>query len=517
MNDWTRGYVSDLEYLPGFYGDQAPEHLDLVCLLNGALPPRRGERFTYCELGSGQGLTALALAAANPEGEFYAVDFNPAHIARARDMAAEAGLGNVTCLEESFETLADGGPELPEFDYITLHGVWSWVSPDLREAILRFLDRRLKPGGAAMVSYNALPGWTGGQPVQFLLRSFAEEARGTSDVRILSAYSRIARMAETESPYLTENAVLGRIKESAERGEIAYLTHEYLTPHWAPQYHADVARDMSRAKLAYVGSTVIPCNFPELMMSESQRRMWGEIEDAALRESFVDFFNIRSFRSDLYLRGRRMLEPGERDARLKAVTLGPALPREKMGLQLEVPSGKVTLSEPIYAPMLDRLSQGPCSVGELMGEAEIPRGTELSPGEVAGLLVSLRAAMPVRAGVPVPGPVPLNDVLGRQVLSQSANRPTAVVLPRLGTALSCAGLEAATLALLCEQETTEPRALAEAVWAPIAARGETLMHEGQPVRDPEENTAMLTRQIGEILESRLGIWRMHGALPPSMA
>jgi hypothetical protein len=39
MNDWTNGYVSDIEYLPGFYVEQTPAHMDVACLLRGVEPP----------------------------------------------------------------------------------------------------------------------------------------------------------------------------------------------------------------------------------------------------------------------------------------------------------------------------------------------------------------------------------------------------------------------------------------------------------------------------------------------
>src|SRR4051812_26521029 len=161
MTDWAGGYIADIEYGAGFYREQAPGTLDAACLIRGlAPPPRRDGRFRYCELGCGQGLTALVLAAANPRAEIVAVDFNPAHIARASDLAAEAGLGNVRFIEAGFADLTGpGAPDLPDFDYIALHGVYSWVSPANRQAIVRFAERRLAPGGLLYVSYNAMPGW----------------------------------------------------------------------------------------------------------------------------------------------------------------------------------------------------------------------------------------------------------------------------------------------------------------------------------------------------------------------
>src|SRR3954469_21755233 len=92
MVDWGQGYVSDIEYGRGFYREQSPTILNLACLLTGVEPLPLDDGFNYCELGCGQGFTSLLLAAANPGGDFVAVDFNPAQIARATAQAREAGL-----------------------------------------------------------------------------------------------------------------------------------------------------------------------------------------------------------------------------------------------------------------------------------------------------------------------------------------------------------------------------------------------------------------------------------------
>eukprot|EP01035_Chromulina_nebulosa_P055017 gene55017-75385_t len=157
MNDWTQGYISDIEYLPGFYAEQAPAHLNAVCLLKAIEPPMEPDGvFAYCELGCGVGETALAIAAANVDCTVWGFDLNPAHIARGRQLAAAGGVENIRLEEASFEQLAEGEVKgLPLFDYITMHGVWSWVSEANRAHIVRFIDRHLKPGGLVYVTYNA--------------------------------------------------------------------------------------------------------------------------------------------------------------------------------------------------------------------------------------------------------------------------------------------------------------------------------------------------------------------------
>ena len=59
--------------------------------------------------------------------------------------------------------------DLPAFDIIALHGLWSWVSAENRRAIVEIMRRRLKVGGACYISYNTLPGWAMGMPLRHMM------------------------------------------------------------------------------------------------------------------------------------------------------------------------------------------------------------------------------------------------------------------------------------------------------------------------------------------------------------
>ena len=118
-------------------------------------------RCSYLELGCGHGFGAMLLAASNPAWRVTAVDYNPAHIAAAREWAAEAGLTNIAFIEADLATLGGcaAARPIPEADFVSLHGVWSWVPPAVQAGIVRLLRDKVRPGGAVHVSYNAMPAW----------------------------------------------------------------------------------------------------------------------------------------------------------------------------------------------------------------------------------------------------------------------------------------------------------------------------------------------------------------------
>jgi hypothetical protein len=59
MNDWNEGYITDVDYTYGFYKEMAPAAIRFALLAAGYESPPV-DRFSYCELGYGQGAARFA-------------------------------------------------------------------------------------------------------------------------------------------------------------------------------------------------------------------------------------------------------------------------------------------------------------------------------------------------------------------------------------------------------------------------------------------------------------------------
>ncbi len=95
MARWDEGYVTDVVYSSGFYREITPNWLAMTSLLLGHRPPDLSKPFNYADVGCGNGVTTLAVAATCPCADVWGFDFNPAHVEFARGLAAQAGLTNV--------------------------------------------------------------------------------------------------------------------------------------------------------------------------------------------------------------------------------------------------------------------------------------------------------------------------------------------------------------------------------------------------------------------------------------
>jgi arsenite methyltransferase len=109
------------------------------------------------DLGSGSGMDSfLAALAAGPDGRVVGIDMTDEQLAKARRLAAEAGVGNAEFRQGYIEEPpADAGT----FDCVISNGVIN-LSPD-KPAVFRAVARALRPGGrlalADIVTAEQLP------------------------------------------------------------------------------------------------------------------------------------------------------------------------------------------------------------------------------------------------------------------------------------------------------------------------------------------------------------------------
>ena len=61
------------------------------------------------------------------------------------------------------------------FDFIGIHGIWSWINDANKAAMVELLKIKLAVGGILYISYNCYPGWAPMVPVRELMELY--EAR----------------------------------------------------------------------------------------------------------------------------------------------------------------------------------------------------------------------------------------------------------------------------------------------------------------------------------------------------
>ncbi len=507
------GYITDVTYVPGFYAHMAPVALRHVAALNRVAPPRVAEGFRYLELGCGLGRSLTTLAAANPHGQFVGIDVNAEHTAAVERDVAAGGLRNVRVINAAF----DAAPaDLGSFDFIALHGIWSWVSPQVREDVLRVLDRHLAPGGLVLVSYNALPGWAHLQPIRGILRHYAALRQGDSVQRIKDALAYVVYIRDKHAKYFEDNPRAAAYVDALLTQDAKYLAHEYLNEHWTSFYVADVAAAFGAAGLPFVGSLPVHTNFWDLCVRPEFQELFRTTTNRLVTEAHKDFCANTAFRWDIFSRQPRTLADVE--ARLReADDLHFRVARPGTTLPWQANLGVVTstVQGPLYQALLDALGDRSLRLSEIVA-AEPFRATRpddvaraVDAGVAMGLFEVAAGPLPDVTGN-VTGRVSVPDAFNRALIASEAlgGRAIALASRHTGTGHSIGDLEAVMLHELCERGRD---GVADRVSARLATSGRTLQQQGRAVTDATEQAQLVAQACDTFLTTsvpalaRLGI------------
>ena len=512
MKNKREDYVTDTEYVDEFNPEQAPAHLALVAALRGFEPPDLARKFAYCELGCGKGRTSLILAASHPEAEFHAFDLNPAYIAHAQSQAKAAHLDNVAFQERRIEDLNGAGVgELPMFDVVAMHGVWSWVSPEVRKAILEFLQRRVKPGGLVYVTYNLMTQWAALLPMQHILKELAASMPGTSDAAVTQALAQVEQLTASK---VISPSYLQAVKQLAVPDRAAaYLAHEFLPEHWSPTFHSDVARAFSSAKLTFAGSADLVRTLDNIYVNDIQRTAIGKIADPELRETLTDLCAGHWLRFDVFVRGARRISPSRQDKLLGALKLALVRPAPDF---IDIPgqNGIVVRAHPDkYRRFTEALERRPHAVAELLA-LPIPAGQDaVSAAELVCVLVGTGLAYPyhdtneqARAACDR-----LNRIIAFE--GESAFLPHATMaVARLRAGLPIVASDFELYLALQRERAANPNALASSFVARCKANGRQPVVDGKLFGTEAEVHQALTSDYARKIERLAPLWTNLGLI-----
>src|SRR6185503_1295223 len=366
---WSSGYVTDIAYIEGFYVQQSPARMALACLLGNVAAelPAPDDEACYLELGCGAGIGALITAASNPGWQVTAIDYNPAHIAIGAGLDRAARLDNIRFIEADLSQLATSpqAEAIPQADFVTMHGLWSWVSNEVRAGIVRLLAAKTRPGGVVHLSYNALPAWQGALGMQRLIYEAGVRADGRSDAQAQAGLALARDLKAVGSKYLTESSLTRDLLDTTATMSTEYLSHEYMSAHWSPAFHADVVAALAEAKLDWVSSVNPMENFPELMLTAEQRDVMNRYKDPLLRELIKDMCLPRQLRHDVFVRGARRIHNEARDAALSRLTVVPVVSPAELQTKIRVPAGMAEVGDKLKNMMAAAL-RGPATIGDLM-------------------------------------------------------------------------------------------------------------------------------------------------------
>ncbi|WP_103921829.1 class I SAM-dependent methyltransferase [Candidatus Venteria ishoeyi] len=508
-------YLTDLFYPSRFYDFMSPVLLNYLAALHGFPPRPLNPGFTYCELGCGGASTTLLLAAANPQGRFFGVDINPEHIAYAREEARLSKLSNIEFLEKDLNVIENH--ELPEFDFITIHGMYSWVGEATRQHLLQFINNKLKPGGLVMLSYNAMPGSSMIQPIRDMMLAYT---LGMEDAPLLEKVQEgikyLRYLCEHDAGFFVENPLAKSAIENYLERDDHYLAHEFFNQHWKPFYFIEVAQHMAEAELSFVGTLPIASNYLESSIPSVFHDFFKGAPDRVTLERHKAFVRNDRFRRDVYIKAADWsLAEEKRPPLFQDFYFGTEYSSVSQEVVLENGKEQVHLEfrgEP-RKTVQESLCQIAQNLAQLQQTENLKNHSSSDVLEAVNLLIlggEFRAfAQPAKPAAPINAPLSPEKLhipcaFNQRILEychQSEEAGVYLASPVLGDGLLLSLLEA----LLLYGLTQVPlEAIPQWAWMRLDSAGKSLNVQGEAINDQQTQIELLQTELDQLLTMRLG-------------
>jgi SAM-dependent methyltransferase len=241
------------------------------------LRPAPPPRCRLLELGCGDGGNIVPMAYALPGAAFTGVDLSATALERAAALRDALGLDNLTLEQADLAALPGLGP----FDYVVAHGVYSWIAPPARDALLAACRAHLAPDGVAYVSYDVLPGGHMREITRQMLRWHLRDVDDPAE-RIAGARALLTAVSEAGHTQA----------EWALRQSDPALYHDELAEHHEAVLFTDFVAHAARHCLRFLAEA-------DVFEMQADILPPGLGGDTIEREQYLDFFKGRMFRQTL--------------------------------------------------------------------------------------------------------------------------------------------------------------------------------------------------------------------------
>lgn len=267
-------------------------HLETMAVLFGMSPPD-ASRARVLEMGCAAGGNLIPQAMDYPEGRFLGIDLSQRQVAEGRRLIESLALTNIELRQAN---ILEVDSSWGQFDYIIVHGVFSWVPQEVQRHILRVCARNLSPDGIAFVSYNIYPGWHIAAVVRDLMRYHCCGFPNPRD-RIAQAKAVLEFLASLEIPgpfgqiYRLELETLKQVNNDT------YLFHEHLEDQNNPMYFHQFVAMAAEEGLQYLADA----DFSTMLLHNAPPKVKETLSQLPLvqQEQYLDFIRGRRFRKTL--------------------------------------------------------------------------------------------------------------------------------------------------------------------------------------------------------------------------
>ncbi len=265
------------------------------------------EHCRVLDIGCAEGNNIIPMAWHLPNSEFVGIDLSEVQIKTGLKLIDSLSLTNIQLYYDDISKLKTSHYEsrYKKFDYIILHGVFSWVSPELQKVILDTVQSLLNPNGLIYISYNTYPGWHAQMVLRDAMMLHCGGGKSPEQTikkipNTLHYFKRFFKAADNEfSHYNTKRL------SALEQHSDSYLYHEFLETHNNPLYVTDFIQKANNSGLQYLSDALLAFD-NTLILGHQRNALLNEINEANSVKNhrfkklqYMDFMINQRFRRSL--------------------------------------------------------------------------------------------------------------------------------------------------------------------------------------------------------------------------
>ncbi len=359
--------ITDDNYQWQYHNEFNPLYLNYICTLTGHYPISIESGFNYCELGCGVGVTLNGLAELFPEGQFLGIDNNANYTDGASKLAKEVGCSNIDfkCLD--FNRLSKA--ELPNFDFVILNDIYSWIDKDARQHLQDFIVNHLKEDGILYLNYEAMPGSSVIAPLRDIISFHTSAIASDNLIKAQSGLDYLDFMQSNKAGFFTENVAADQFFNDIRTKNINYVADRILGNGFQPYFFHQIVQEMGKIGLSFSGSAICHLNFIDLAVPLEFQTFLKTFTTREQFETHGDLIRNQRFRKDIFIKSNKVMSEQEQIEILSKIIFGTTCLEEEFELMAVFGEVELNYNNDIFKRLISVLSDTPKSaVGLLASE-----------------------------------------------------------------------------------------------------------------------------------------------------
>ena len=296
----NKNTYNELLYKSNPFHYTTPALLETYGRLYG-LTPKDSRKARVLELGSSFGGNIISQALYNPEAEFIGVDLTAEQVKKGNEVIEKIGLQNIKLIEKN---ILDINEDFGKFDYIIVHGVFSWVPENVKEKILKICNENLTEEGIAYISYNTYPGWKEPDKIREMMiyanKYFPEISLGDKNQRGKSFVSIVAEQMKSYPDIFEKKGDFIRQIEEVVNMADYYVAHEYLEYFNNPLYLNEFVDLLKKENLQYISDINLRLSIASVYNNGTIEKLKQLSQgDHVIKEQCLDYILDTKFRRSI--------------------------------------------------------------------------------------------------------------------------------------------------------------------------------------------------------------------------